>query len=147
MSLKALGFDLPKPDILALLQQHGIPADIVRASAGSNQNQQQMSAIVSNHNAKPTFAGPSRLLVSQAAFVTLAARMIAARDPREEIMRAFALFDPEGKGKISLEDLRRVALELGEGLQEEELVAMIEEFDMDGDGMINKEDFVAICLG
>jgi len=73
--------------------------------------------------------------------------MIAARDPREEIMRAFALFDPEGKGKISLEDLRRVALELGEGLQEEELVAMIEEFDMDGDGMINKEDFVAICLG
>lgn len=77
----------------------------------------------------------------------LAARMIAARDPRDEILRAFQLFDAEGKGSISLADLRRVARELGEGLQEEELQAMIEEFDMDGDGMISQEDFVGICLG
>ena len=79
--------------------------------------------------------------------MTLAAQMIANRDPRDEILRAFALFDTEGKGSINLADLRRVARELGEGLQEEELVAMIEEFDMDGDGMISQEDFVGICLG
>lgn len=70
-----------------------------------------------------------------------------ARDPRAEIERAFDLFDIEGKGMISLQDLKRVARELGEGLQEEELVAMIEEFDMDGDGMISREEFVGICLG
>jgi len=76
----------------------------------------------------------------------MAAR-IAARDPREEINRAFDLFDQEGKGAIDIDDLRRVARELGEALQEEELAAMIDEFDLDGDGRITRDDFVGICLG
>ena len=74
------------------------------------------------------------------------AQRILARDPREEILRAFELFDEGGKGKISLGDLRRVARELGEGLEEEELGAMIDEFDMDGDGAISREEFLGICL-
>ena len=69
------------------------------------------------------------------------------RDPRDEILRAFDLFDQDQKGTIDLADLRRVARELGEGLSDEELVAMIEEFDLDGDGAIGKEEFVGICLG
>jgi centrin-3 len=36
---------------------------------------------------------------------------------------------------------------LGEGLQEEELIAMIEEFDMDADNAISREEFIQICLG
>ena len=75
----------------------------------------------------------------------MAARILA-RDPREEILRAFDLFDEGSKGKIDLQDLRRVARELGEGLEEEELIAMIEEFDLDGDGAIDKEEFLGICL-
>lgn len=47
------------------------------------------------------------------------------RDPIEESLKAFRLFDDEGKGKISVYDLKRVARELGENLKEEELVAMI----------------------
>jgi len=69
-----------------------------------------------------------------------------AQDPREEILRAFDLFDKGKKGKIDFNDLKRVARELGEGLEEEELMAMIEEFDLDGDGAINREEFLAICL-
>lgn len=38
------------------------------------------------------------------------AQRILARDPREEILRAFELFDEGGKGKINLADLRRVAV-------------------------------------
>ena len=74
------------------------------------------------------------------------AQRILARDPREEILRAFELFDEGGKGKINLGDLRRVARELGEGLEEEELSAMIEEFDLDDDGAISREEFLGICL-
>lgn len=70
-----------------------------------------------------------------------------ARDPREEILRAFELFDTENKGRISIDDLRRVARELGEGLQEEELQAMIDEFDVRSEGGIDRETFLGICLG
>jgi centrin-3 len=97
--------------------------------------------------AQPTFSGPSRLLLSHAQFLNIAAQRIAARDPRDEILRAFELFDADGKGRIELNDLRRVARELGEGLQEEELQAMIEEFDVRGEGGIDREEFVGICLG
>ena len=71
---------------------------------------------------------------------------ILQRDPREEILRAFELFDEGGKGRIEVGDLRRVARELGEGLEEEELVAMIEEFDMSGSGGVSREEFLGICL-
>lgn len=131
VAMKALGFDLPKQEILQILQSHGVPPPSNDPKAKSK------AANAPNH----------RLLLPLATFQTLMASRIAARDPREEILRAFELFDADGKGKINLDDLKRVARELGEGLSDEELVAMIEEFDLTGDGTIGREEFVGICLG
>ncbi|ODQ65166.1 EF-hand protein [Nadsonia fulvescens var. elongata DSM 6958] len=86
-----------------------------------------------------------RGLISFDDFSTVMAEKILSRDPLEEIRRAFALFDDDNTGKISLRNLRRVAKELGENLDEDELQAMIDEFDLDQDGEINEEEFIAIC--
>jgi centrin-3 len=132
VAMKALGFDLPKQEILGILQQHGTPTP--GQGAQGKQRQQQ-------------YAGPGRQLLSFQAFQTLMAQRILSRDPQEEILRAFELFDEGGKGRITLQDLTRVARELGEALSHDELVAMIEEFDMDNDNAINREEFIQICMG
>jgi centrin-3 len=143
VALKALGFDLPKTEILAELQAYGIPASQVHGTG----NGKAAGGGAVGEGGAASFLGPGRLLLPHAAFVNLAAVRITERNPQDEIMRAFDLFDQEGKGRIELEDLRRVARELGEGLQDEELVAMIEEFDIRGEGGIDRDAFMGICLG
>ncbi|XP_074656737.1 centrin-3-like [Tubulanus polymorphus] len=73
--------------------------------------------------------------------------MMLERDPQEEILKAFRLFDDDDSGKISIRNLRRVARDLGENMTDDELRAMIDEFDKDGDGEINEGEFVSIMTG
>ncbi|KAE9394740.1 EF-hand [Gymnopus androsaceus JB14] len=77
-------------------------------------------------------------------FAKISGGRILDRDPLEEIRRAFQLFDGASKGRIELKDLRRVAKEIGDRLEDDELQAMIDEFDLDQDNAINMEEFLAI---
>lgn len=89
-------------------------------------------------------AGASAATVSFDQFVAMITPRMLARDPREEILKAFRLFDADEKGKIAFKDLKRVAQELGEALSDEEIQEMIEEADRDGDGEVTEEDFLRI---
>ncbi|KAK4698683.1 hypothetical protein P7C70_g7590, partial [Phenoliferia sp. Uapishka_3] len=71
-------------------------------------------------------------------------RMILDRDPMDELRRAFKLFDEDNTGRISLKNLKKVARDLGESLGEDELQAMIDEFDLDGDNEISEQEFISI---
>lgn len=54
-------------------------------------------------------------------FTLLMASKMADKDSREEILKAFRLFDDENSGHITFDNLKRVAKELGENVTDEEL--------------------------
>ncbi|KAJ2006806.1 Calcium-binding component of the spindle pole body (SPB) half-bridge [Coemansia thaxteri] len=79
-------------------------------------------------------------------FTAVMSDMISKRDPVEEYRKAFKLIDENGTGGITVANLRRIARELGENIADEEIQAMIEEFDLDNDGSINEEEFIRIMV-
>lgn len=62
----------------------------------------------------------------------------------DEISKVFNLLDIDKTGFITLENLKSIAKELNEEISLEELREMISEADMDGDFIINKEEFLNI---
>ncbi|KAJ5297516.1 hypothetical protein PENANT_c005G00475 [Penicillium antarcticum] len=145
VAFRALGFTLSKQELISLLTTYGVPRPQVQAQQAAGQSQNPQAA-QSNKGPVSNPQHPSNLLMPLSSFQAVTALKILERDPRDEILRAFELFDEGAKGFIDLEDLRRVARELGEtGLEEEELRAMIEEFDLEGVGGVTREAFVGIC--
>merc|ERR1711981_282601 len=77
-------------------------------------------------------------------FMMMMTAKMGEKDSREEIIKAFRLFDDDETGRISFKNLKRVAKELGETMTDEELQEMVDEADRDGDGEINEEEFLRI---
>ncbi|KAK0162616.1 hypothetical protein PV327_006381 [Microctonus hyperodae] len=77
-------------------------------------------------------------------FLNLMTTKMREKDSKEEVLKAFRLFDDDDTGKITLKNLKRVAKELGENMTDEELQEMIDEADNDGDGEISEAEFMRI---
>ena len=116
VSMRALGFDAKKEEVLRMMDD-------------CTHRDQHNQPLIDLHG-----------------FTDIMTDKFAQRDPRQEMIKAFQLFDEQNTGKISLRSLRRVARELGENMSDDELQAMIDEFDRDQDGEINLEEFLAIML-
>ena len=63
---------------------------------------------------------------------------------REDIAKIFNLFDVEKTGYISLNQLKRIARELGETMSDAELLEMIERASSRDDGLVSLDDFCNI---
>ena len=77
-------------------------------------------------------------------FLDLMTARISDKDSKENITKVFELFDDEGKGHITVEDLKKVSEQLGEEMSDEELKEMIERADIDGKGYVNADEFFNI---
>ncbi|CAG9802101.1 unnamed protein product [Chironomus riparius] len=79
-------------------------------------------------------------------FLQMMSKKMREGDSEDELKEAFKCFDKNNDGLISSSELRRVMTNLGEKLTEEEVDDMIKEADMDGDGMVNYDEFVMILM-
>ena len=64
-----------------------------------------------------------------------------SEDANEDVAHAFKVFDIDGDGMISAEELKLTMNNLGEPLTNAEVNVMIEAADLDGDGKINFKEF------
>jgi len=77
-------------------------------------------------------------------FLDMMTAKMSDKDTRADIAKVFELYDDDNIGKISLRNMKRVAKELGETMNDKDLGEMIERADTDNDGEITLDDFYAI---
>ncbi|KAK3093493.1 hypothetical protein FSP39_016409, partial [Pinctada imbricata] len=70
-------------------------------------------------------------------FITMMQKYQHNMNPEEEMLEAFRVFDKDGNGYISADELSHVMTTLGEKLSRDEVDAMIKEADLDKDGQVN----------
>ncbi|KAH7019340.1 hypothetical protein EDB80DRAFT_197498 [Ilyonectria destructans] len=121
-SLAALGFEMSKPDYFKELDTYGTPPPEWQ-----------------DHNC-PT----NRLCIYQDQFRLCASKLLANRDPREEAIKVFRMFDYDGDDIITFSDMRRLAQDIKEErtMTDEEINSMIEHLDHDGKNGVNLEEFI-----
>mmetsp|Transcript_44416 Transcript_44416/g.115445 ORF Transcript_44416/g.115445 Transcript_44416/m.115445 type:complete len:98 (+) Transcript_44416:664-957(+) len=76
-------------------------------------------------------------------FLEIMTAKMGEKDSREDIMKAFHLFEDE-EGVITLESLKKVASELGENMTDDELREMIQEAAKDEEDVVSPEEFFKI---
>jgi len=77
-------------------------------------------------------------------FLTMMSARVENADSREAQMKLFALFDDDKTGTITFANVKRVATDLGENMSDEELQEMFDCGDVDGDGVVSEDEFIAI---
>mmetsp|Transcript_22740 Transcript_22740/g.3741 ORF Transcript_22740/g.3741 Transcript_22740/m.3741 type:complete len:123 (-) Transcript_22740:32-400(-) len=77
-------------------------------------------------------------------FLTIATEERQQKDKRSDVDKLFRLFDDDRTGYVTIENLKRIARELGENVNDDDLKEMIERADTTGTGRVNMDDFYNI---
>ena len=77
-------------------------------------------------------------------YVMLMARQMKDNDSNEAMIEAFSMFDLDGDGFITGDELRHMMTGMGEKLTHEEVDEIIKEADTNGDGKIDVDEFISM---
>jgi calmodulin len=125
-------------------------------SLGQNPTESELQDIVNeldvDHTGTIDFDGDTAsltrhiviLLTHQPEFLTMMIHKGKATDEEAELRAAFEVFDQDGSGTISADEMRRVMKSIGEELTDAEIDEMIKEADTDGNGTIDCEFFLVL---
>ena len=78
--------------------------------------------------------------------LSLLARKMKDSETDAEVKRAFKVFVRQGEEDISIEDLQRVMMNLGDKMTKEEINAIIREADEDENGTIDHDEFIKMMM-
>ncbi len=70
----------------------------------------------------------------------------ASEGSEEDLRKVFKLYDHNGDGGISVENLRLIAKQLGEQVSTAELTEMVARVDSTGKGEVNFSDFMKVIV-
>ena len=77
-------------------------------------------------------------------FMTMMTARVGDKNSREEKEKLFKLFDDDNTGSITFANVKRVAGELGENMSDEDLQEMFDCGDVDQDGVVSLDEFIAV---
>ena len=80
-------------------------------------------------------------------FLKFSLKKIDDKVETEDAERVFGYYDGNSTGKIDVNDLGNVAKILGQKMSEKDLGKMLRLLDFDGDGFVEKKDFLEMMLG
>lgn len=79
-------------------------------------------------------------------FMKMMAKGEKKSEAEEELVSAFKVFDKNGDGFISPAELKETITSIGEKLSDDEIKTMFSQADIDGDGLIDYEEFVKMMM-
>ena len=131
--------------LLSLLQDGGGSIDSkelkdLMASVGQNPTDDELAEMIRIADADGTGD------IDFAEFVTLMAHKMADEKSEATLKAAFSVFDTSGDGFISAEEMRRIMINVGEPVTLDDVEQVIRKVDIDGDGVINYEEFTKVII-
>merc|ERR1719436_790112 len=86
--------------------------------------------------------------IDQEEFIHMMQKKMCETNAKDELKQAFAVFDKDGNGKISFDELKEVMgkLEGQNKLSDKEIADMIKEADIDGDVEVDFEEFYQMMM-
>jgi Ca2+-binding EF-hand superfamily protein len=82
--------------------------------------------------------------IDKGEFMEIVRPILGGRDPHSEVRKCFEYFDLTDSGKITAKDLAQTMEELGEDVTPEELRAMMDVADRNGDGAVDVNEFIRL---